>query len=170
MPCDDSVSLAASDTEDWSGSVEDPALSPSQHRSISKAGVNAELIPILTKAVSELGLYWASPEEPARSRLDEWFLLGRQQAPRQRTAPFFPEVHEELVKSWRTSYSVRLRFSSLSVLSTIDGAGEKGYERLPPLEEAVAAHLCPPLTIGWKAKVSYLSKLYRMTSALAGRA
>ncbi len=31
-------------------------------------------------------------------------------------------------------------------------AEEKGYEDLPPLDESVAAHLCPPTAIGWKAR------------------
>ncbi len=36
----------------------------------------------------------------------------------------------------------------------------KGYEHLPPLDESVAAHLCPPMAIGGTGS----------TSALAGRA
>ncbi len=34
----------------------------------------------------------------------------------------------------------------------------------------VAAHLCPPTAIGWKAKASHPSKPCRATSTLAGRA
>ncbi len=49
------------------------------------------------------------------------------------------------------------------------GAEEKGYERMPQLDESVAAHLCPPTAIGWKAKASHPSKPCRTTSALAGR-
>ncbi len=37
-----------------------------------------------------------SAEEPSRSRLDECFLRGHYQAPRQRSSPFFPEVHTSL--------------------------------------------------------------------------
>ncbi len=37
------------------------------------------------------------------------------------------------------------------------------------LDESVAAHLCPPTAIGWKAKASHPSKPCRITSALAGR-
>ncbi len=33
----------------------------------------------------------------------------------------------------------------------------------------MAAHLCPPTAIGWKARASHLSKPCRATSALAGR-
>ncbi|KAL0148358.1 hypothetical protein M9458_056338, partial [Cirrhinus mrigala] len=54
--------------------------------------------------------------------------------------------------------------------SSVDGAEDREYEKLPPLDESVAAHLCPPTAIGWKAKSSHLSKPCRTTSALAGRA
>ncbi len=123
----------------------------------------------LSKAVEELGLEWSPPEEPSRSRLDEWFLPGRRQAPQQRPSPFFPEVHDELTRSWRSPYSARLRTSASSALTTVDGAEEKGYERMPQLDESVAAHLCPPTAIGWKAKARHPSKSCRTTSALAGR-
>ncbi|XP_059360387.1 taste receptor type 1 member 1-like [Carassius carassius] len=109
------------------------------------------------------------PEGPTRSRLDEWYLPGRRQAPRQRSAPFFPEVHDELTKSWRAPYSAHLRTSS-AALSSVDGSQEKGYEQLPPLDEAVASHLCPPAAVGWKNKRALPSKLCRTTSAMAGRA
>lgn len=102
-----------------------------------------ELVQVLSKAVEELGLDWASPEEPTRSRLDEWFLRGSQQAPCQRSALFLPEVHDELTKSWCASYSARLRTSTSATLSTIDGTVEKGYEKLPPLKNAMAWHFSP---------------------------
>ncbi len=127
--------------------------------------MDAELFRVLSKAVEELGLEWSPLEEPSRSRLDEWFLPGRRQAPQQRPSPFFPEVHDELTRSWRSPYSARLRISGSSALTTIDGAEEKGYERMPQLDESVAAHLCPPTAIGWKAKASHPSKPCRTTSA-----
>ncbi|KAL0186275.1 hypothetical protein M9458_017945, partial [Cirrhinus mrigala] len=136
----DSMSLAASDAEEL-----DPR---------TKTGMDAELFCVLTRAVDELGLEWSPPEEPPRSLLDEWFLPGRRQAPRQRASPFLPEVHEELTRSWRAPYSARLRTSSSSALTSAD----------------VAAHLCPPTAIGWKTKASHPSKPCRRTSALAGRA
>ncbi len=146
-----------------------PAPSRLPAPNAAKAGMDAELFRVLSKAVKELGLEWSPPEEPSRSRLDEWFLPGRRQAPQQRPSPFFPEVHDELTRSWRSPYSARLRTSASSALTIIDGAEEKRYERMPQLDESVAAHLCPPTAIGWKAKASHLSKSCRTTSALAGR-
>ncbi len=166
---DDSMSLVASDAEELSGSVTDPAPSGLPVPSAAKARMDAELFRVLSKAVEELGLEWSPPEEPSGSRLDEWFLPGRRQAPQQRPSPFFPEVHDELTRSWRSPYSARLRTSASSALTTVDGAEEKGYERMPQLDESVAAHLCPPTAIGWKAKASHPSKPCRTTSALAGR-
>ncbi len=166
---DDSMSLVASDAEELSGSVTDPAPSGLPAPSAAKAGMDAELFRVLSKAVEELGLEWSPPEEPSRSRLDEWFLPERRQAPQQQPSPFFPEVHDELTRSWRSPYSARLRTSASSALTTVDGAEEKGYERMPQLDESVAAHLCPPTAIGWKAKASHPSKPCRTTSALAGR-
>ncbi len=128
---DDSMSLVASDAEELSGSVTDPAPSGLPAPSAAKAGMDAELFRVLSKAVEELGLEWSPPEEPSRSRLDEWFLPGCRQAPQQRPSPFFPEVHDELTRSWRSPYSARLRTSASSALTTIDGAEEKGYERMP---------------------------------------
>ncbi|ROL47140.1 hypothetical protein DPX16_18938 [Anabarilius grahami] len=167
---DDSVSLAASEPEHWVGESDDPAPLPLLEPIDHSAGMDAELFRVLSKGVEELDLEWAPLEEPSRSRLDEWFLPGRRQAPRQRSAPFFPEVHEELAKSWRAPYSARLHTSHRSALTSVDGSEEKGYEHLPPLDEAVAAHLCPPAAVGWKTKRSLPSKPCRTTSALAGRA
>ncbi len=138
---DDSMSLVASDAEELLGSVTDPAPSGLPAPSAAKAGMEAELFRVLSKAVEELGLEWSPPEEPSRSRLDEWFLPGRRQAPQQRPSPFFPEVHDELTRSWRSPYSARLRTSTSSALTTVDGAEENGYERMPQLD--ISAHPLP---------------------------
>ncbi len=61
---DDSMSLVASDAEELSGSVTDPAPSGLPAPSAAKAGMDAELFRVLSKAVEELGLEWSPPEEP----------------------------------------------------------------------------------------------------------
>ncbi|XP_016131775.1 myosin-IIIb-like [Sinocyclocheilus grahami] len=63
---DDSLSLAASNTEELSGSINDPAPPPPTEYSEPKPGMDGELIRILLKAVEELGLEWTPPEEPKR--------------------------------------------------------------------------------------------------------
>lgn len=52
----------------------------------------------------------------------------------------------------------------------VDGTEETGYTKLPPIEEAVAAHLCLLTALGWKSKASHPSKPRRVTSALGARA
>ncbi len=138
---DDILSLAASDAEELLGSVTDPALLPSSASRNARLRADEELIRIMTKAVNELGLEWSLPEEPSRSRLEEWFLLGCNQAFRQRSSPFFTEVQDELTESWRGPYSSRIRPSASVALTSVDGTEEKVYEHLPPLDESVAAHL-----------------------------
>ncbi len=165
---DDSLSLAASDTEELLGSVTDPTLLPTSSSHNARLRANEELILVMTKAVNEHGLEWSPPEEPSCSRLDEWFLLGHHQALRQCLSPFFPEVHEDLTRSWCSPYSSRIRPSASVALTSVDGAEEKGNKHLPPLDESVAAHLCPPTAIGWKTRASHSSKPCRATSALAG--
>ncbi|XP_016107756.1 guanylate cyclase 2G-like [Sinocyclocheilus grahami] len=80
-------------------------------------------------------------------------------------------VHEELTMSWHATYSARANPSTAAAaLTTTDGADVKGYSMLPPLEEAVAAHLCLPFALGLKAHAARPSKPCRTTSVLANRA
>ncbi len=154
---DDSISLTASDAEEWCVSGEEPKALPSSQ--LSRPKPDSELIHVRSKLVEDLGLEWSAPDEPAHDLLDEWLLPGRHQPPsRQWPAPFLPAVHEELTKTWRAPYSARVSPSSSAALTTVDGAEEKGYSKLPPLEEAVDAHLCPPSALGLKAHAAHSSR------------
>ncbi len=53
---DDSLSLAASDAEELSGSVTDPALLPTSASRNARLRADEELIHVMTKAINELGL------------------------------------------------------------------------------------------------------------------
>ncbi|KAI2658175.1 Transposon Tf2-8 polyprotein [Labeo rohita] len=94
---------------------------------------------------------------------------GRQVAAPQRPAPFFPEVHEEISRSWRSPYSARAQAAGSHMLSSVDGADRWGYTKPPPVEEVVAAHLCPSAR-GWKSAPSLPSKPCRTTSHIADKA
>lgn len=87
---DDSMSLTASNAEEWGGSGGEPeVLPPSQ-----TPRPDAELIRVLSKVVEDLGLEWSAQEEPSHGLLDEWYLLGsHQQSSRQRPAPFLLAVY-----------------------------------------------------------------------------
>ncbi len=51
---------------------------------------------------------WNPPPHPDSSRLDEWFLGGgRAGSQRPHPVPFFPEVHEELTRSWKAPFTAR---------------------------------------------------------------
>ncbi|XDV14306.1 hypothetical protein PO909_014578 [Leuciscus waleckii] len=140
-----------------------PALSTRE--SSVRASVDAELLRLLTKTVEDLGLEWTAPQEPAPNRLDGCFLPGRRSSPVLKPAPFLPELHDMLSRSWGAPYSARLWFSVSSALSAVDDAKERGYLSIPPVEEAVAIHLCPP-SAGWRSKSSLPTKACRTTSAL----
>ena len=165
---EDSCSILASGSEDWSSSVD---LAPSSARESSgkRANIEAELTRLLTQATESLGLEWSAPAEPARNRLDGCFLQGDRVSTPSRPAPFLPELHEELAKSWSAPFSARLRTSASAAFSVVDGAKGRGYLALPLVEEAVAAHLCPP-SAGRRAKTALPSKACRATSTLHSRA
>ncbi len=117
---DDSLSLAASNAKELSGSVTDPALLPSSASRNARLRADEELIRVMTKAVNKLRLEWSPPVEPSRSRLDECFLPGHHQALRQPSSPFFSEVYDELMKSWPAPYSSRIRPSASVALTSVD--------------------------------------------------
>ncbi|KAL0183722.1 hypothetical protein M9458_019418, partial [Cirrhinus mrigala] len=136
--------------------------------SASEAGASAAQRPsavaVLSEADAELGSGWRS------LRLDDWFLGTRSAAPpRSPPVPFFPEVHDELVRAWRAPYSARSRSTS-SALTTLDGGAARGYEGVPQVERAVAVHLCPQDAATWRGSPRLPSKACRLSSALTGRA
>ncbi len=114
---DGSLSLAASDAEELSGSVADPVLLPSSASRTARLKADDELIRVMSKALYELGLEWSPPEESSCSRLNEWFLPEDHQVLFQHSSPFFPKVHDELTKCWHAPYSSRVRPSISAVLS-----------------------------------------------------
>ncbi|KAI2647602.1 ORF V: Enzymatic polyprotein [Labeo rohita] len=170
---DDAISVAASEREEWSNSpLEYTAPHGSDAGDLHHGDV--ELLRVLTKAVKELGMVWAPPAEPTRSRLDKWYLQsdrGRKDTPR-RPGPFFPEVHDEIAKSWNVLLTSRVHNPGSFLLSSVDGADRAGYAKLPPVEEAVAAHLCPAAATNWRVRnnASLPSKPCRATANFAGKA
>ncbi|ROL45178.1 hypothetical protein DPX16_8307 [Anabarilius grahami] len=127
----DSMSLATSESSEWVNSGDDSAPPPLKATDDVRPRVDSKLMRVLTKAVQEHGLDWSAPEEPTRSRLDEWFL----QRDLNSGAPL-----------------------ASSLVLPGNGATKKGYVKVSPLEEAVAVHLCPPTATGWKMKAIHPSK------------
>ncbi|KAL0153980.1 hypothetical protein M9458_050737, partial [Cirrhinus mrigala] len=159
-PSDDAMSTAASGSDDWSACQESEASHSEVHE--PPAPIDEELVKILSEA--------SPPEQPTKNRLNMLHLQsGRQVAAPQRLAPFFPEVHEEISRSWRSPYSARAQAAGSRMLSSVDGANRWGYTNLLPIKEAVAAHLRPS-AYGWKSAPSLPSKLCRTTIHIADKA
>ncbi len=97
-----------------------------------------------------------SAEEPSRSRLDECFLKGRYKAPRQRSSPFFPKVHTSL----RYCGTPPIHPSASVAFTSVDGAEEKGYEHLPPLDGSVRQTKFPSSTLRFR-EAACLDQLWR---------
>ncbi len=80
----------------------------------------------------------------------EWFLwVARAGSQRPAPVPFFPEVHEELTRSWTAPFTARNRSAGSSSLTTLDGDAAKGYTIIPPVERSVTIQLCPITTSGY---------------------
>ncbi len=125
-----------------------PSVDRMSHR--TRTGPDPELMAMLA-CIACIGLEVNRPPSPEPSRLDDWFLgAGRGSQPRSAPVPFFPEVHEELTKSWMSPFTARSRSSISSILTTLDGGAARGYAGNPQVERAVTVHLLPtrPLVLG----------------------
>ncbi len=135
-PADDRMSITASGDELGSGDDDSAALPPSGRVALPES--DPELTAMLSRAAESVGLHWRPPPSPERSRLDDWFLGAQADRRQPPPVPFFPEVHEEVTRSWKAPFSARNRPSASSVLTTLDGGAAQGYVEIPPVERAIA--------------------------------
>ncbi len=161
---DDAMSISASEKEDWAGSE------PDHLDSSEPSDLQEELMRVLSKAVQELELTWSPPEEPVRSKLDSWYFRSTRKADSRASVPFFPDVHEQLVKSWSAPQSAHVHSNTQAIFSHVDGAEAHGYVRSPPVEETIAAYLCPAAAKTLGSDFSLPSKPCRTTAHLANKA
>ncbi len=124
--CYISMSISASEKEEWAGSE------PEQSGSSEPSGLQEEFMRVLSKAVQELELTWNPPEEPVRSKLDSWYFRSTRKADSRTSVPFFPDVHEQLVKTWSAPQSARVHSNTQAMFSHVDGAEAHGYVSSPP--------------------------------------
>ncbi|RXN24377.1 dynein heavy chain axonemal-like protein [Labeo rohita] len=125
----DAMSTAASGSGDWSACQESEA----SHSEVREppASIDEELVKILSEAVQDLGLDWSPPEQPNKNRLDMWYLQsGRQVGTPQRLAPFFPEVHEEISRSWCSPYSARTQAAKMLKMLDEEGPDSPTFKKL----------------------------------------
>ncbi len=138
---------------------------------VATAAPDPELTAMLARAAVSIGLEVNRPPSPEPSRVDDWFLrAGRGSQPRSTPVPFFPEVHEELTKSWMAPFTARSRSSASSILTTLDGGVARGYAGIPQVERAIAVHLCPRNAATWRNRPRLPSKACKLTAALAAKA
>ncbi len=129
-----------------------------------------ELTAMLARAAVSIGLEVNRPPSPEPSRLDDWFLgAGRGSQPRPAPMPFFPEVHEELTKSWMAPFTARSPSSASSILTTLDSRVARGYAGIPQVEREIAVHLCPRNAATWRNRPRLPSKACKLTGALAAK-
>ncbi len=169
-PSVDRVSIAASG-DGFTSSEDEGAVGLPPSGLVATTAPDPELTAILTRAAVSIGLEVNRPPSPEPSRLDDWFLgAGRGSQPRPAPVPFFPEVHEELSKSWMAPFTARSRSSASSILTTIDGGAARGYVRIPQVERAIAVHLCPRNAGTWRNRPCLPSKACKLTAAPAAKA
>ncbi len=167
-PADDRMSVTASGDELGSGDDDSAALPPSGRVALPES--DPELTAMLSRAAESVGLYWRPPPSPERSRLDDWFLGAQADRRRPPPVPFFPEVHEEVTRSWKAPFSARNRPSTSSVLTTLDGGAAQGYVEIPPVERAIAMQLCPQGAAAWRGNPRLPSRACKFSSALTAKA
>ncbi len=162
-PADDGISITASGDELGSGEDDSAALPPSGRVALPES--DPELTVMLSRAAESIGLlYRLKPPSPECSRLDDWFLGAQAKHRQPPPVPFFPEVHEEVTRSWRAPFSARNRPSASSVLTTLDGGAAQGYVEIPPVR------LCPQGAAAWRGNPHLPSRACRFSSALTAKA
>ncbi len=166
----DRMSIAASG-DGFTSSEDEGAVGLPPSGVVATAAPDPELTAMLARAAVSIGLEVNRPPSPEPSRLDDWFLrAGRGSQPRPAPVPFFPEVHEELTKSWMAPFMARSRLSASSILTTLDGGVARGYAGIPQVERTIAVHLCPRNAATWRNRPRLLSKACKLTAALAAKA
>ena len=166
-PPPDQMSISASEGE---LSDEDSAvLLPSG--TVAEPELDPEMTAMLSRAAERVGLEWKSPPRPEPSRQDDWFLkVARAGFQRPTLVPFFPEVHDELTRSWMAPFTARNWLVGSSSLTTLDGSAAKGYSVIPPVERAVAMQVCPKSASCWWGDPVLPSRAYRHSSGLTSGA
>ncbi len=167
-PADDRLSITASGDELGSGEDDLAALPPSGRVALPES--DPELTAMLSRAAESIGLHYRRPPSPERSRLDDWFLRAQAERRQPPPVPFFPEVHEEVTRSWKAPFSARSRPSASSVLTTLDGGAAQGYVEVPPVERAIAMQLCPQGAAAWRGNPRLPSRACKFSSALTAKA
>ncbi len=117
----------------------------------------SELVDVLSRATEKLALDW--PDEPRESRASN-------SKPERRKLPFFGDLHQEIFRSWKQTFSSRLTNAAAADFTNLVGSVEQGYTAMPVVEDT---HLSPSLAPSWKYRPLLPTKPCWTTSALIGK-
>ncbi len=82
--------------------------------------------------------------------------------------PFFPEVHEELTRSWKAPFTAPNKSRSSS--PPLDGGATLGYAGIPWVERSVVLQLCPTAATTLRVDPCLPSQACKYSSSTTGSA
>ncbi len=166
-PSVDRMSIAASG-DGLTSSEDEAAVGLPPSGVVANAATDPELTAMLARAAVSFGLEVNRPPSPKPSWLEDCFFgAGRDSQPRSTPVPFFPEVHEEVTKSWMAPFTARSPSSASSILTTLNGGVARGYAGIPQVERAITVHLCPRNAATWRNRPRLPSKACKLDSQAA---
>lgn len=99
--------------------------------------------------------------------MDDWYFGSARTTHSQPLLPFFPKLHDELTRSWKTLFSSRSRPFPPSPLTFLEGGTAKGYVGIPTVERPVSMQLCPAgVAATWRDRPTLPSWACRHSSSL----
>jgi hypothetical protein len=168
----DSCSLLASDSEEWS------SLGSTRESTRTRAGIEEELMRLLSQAVERLGLEWSPPPEQAPNRMDGSFFHRRSTPACNRaapeTAPIFPprcaRWTEPPKKGTQPCRPSRTWSPHISARPLLDGALPPRFLQKPAERPRVftLAPTPPPVRPPQRCTRCLSFKCYRATSSVSG--
>ncbi len=166
-PADDRTSIAASGDELGSGDDDSAALPPSGRVVLPES--DPELTAMLSRAAESVGLHWRPPPSPECSRLDDWFLGAQADRRQPPPVPFFPEVHEEVTRSWRALFLPETGLVPPPSSPPLTVERPKGMWSSPQ-SSAIAMQLCPQGGAAWGGNPRLPSRACKFSFALTAKA
>ncbi len=108
-------------------------------------------------------------QNQAQSKLDDRFLTSHTPFQPRRPLPFFQDLHQEVLRSWKQPFSAWITNPAAADFAPLFLKSEHGYASMPAVEETLVAHLVPNSAPSWKSRPLLPSKPCRVTSALVGK-
>lgn len=104
-----------------------------------------------------------------RSKLDDCFFTSARVQPPRRHLPFIPDLHTEVLRVWKNTYSLHVHTQATSAYSKVVGMFKHGYGAMPKEEEVLADYRSPSYASSWR-KPTLPPKPCRVSSNLLDKA